>query len=71
MTGRRERVGWSLLFSVPVGVGVGLATSRMAQTTVTDPLVVATAAGFGAVLFALVWLATRGGESDDNALRVE
>lgn len=61
----RERLGWATLFAVPPGVGVALATSRMAVAPLTAPLVVATGVGTTAILFALVFGATSVG--DDRA----
>jgi hypothetical protein len=54
----RERVGWALLFGVPMGVGISLATSRMAGSGMGDPLVVAAGTTAAVVLVAFVLLAT-------------
>ncbi|MEF8856080.1 MAG: hypothetical protein V5A16_01525 [Haloplanus sp.] len=58
MTTRRERVGWALLFGLPMGVGVGLATARMAHAGPAHPLVVVAAATTTALVAALVLVAT-------------
>ncbi|AZH24228.1 hypothetical protein [Haloplanus aerogenes] len=58
MTTRRERVGWALLFSLPMGVGVGLATARMARAGPTHPLVVGAAVTTAALVAALILVAT-------------
>lgn len=55
MTSLRERLGWALLFSLPVGAGIGLATSRVAAVPLDDPLVVGSGLLFASVLFALVF----------------
>lgn len=55
MTSLRERLAWALVFSVPVGLGIGLATSRMAAVPVTDPLVIGTVLAFAGAMFALVF----------------
>lgn len=55
MTGRRERLGWAALFALPPGVGVAMATARMAVAPATDPLVVGSGLGTAALVFALVF----------------
>lgn len=64
MTARRERVGWALLFGLPMGVGAGLTTARMARTGPTHPLVVGAAATTTAIVAALVLGATGVGTPD-------
>jgi uncharacterized membrane protein len=65
VTSTRERLGWALLFSVPVGAGVALGT-----VTVTDdpssPYVVGSGVVAAAVLFAFVYLAASTGSTDDD-----
>jgi hypothetical protein len=51
---RAVRVGWALLFSVPVGVGVGLAVARVGGGLL-NPAVFGSALLFAAPLFALVY----------------
>ncbi|MFB6101009.1 MAG: hypothetical protein ABEJ73_00400 [Haloplanus sp.] len=54
MTAPRERVGWALLFGLPMGVGVGLATARMARAEPTHPLVVGAAATTALLLVGVI-----------------
>lgn len=61
----RERLGWAALFAVPPGVGVALATARMAAAPPTEPIVVAAGVGTAAVLFALVFGAASAGADRD------
>lgn len=58
MTTARERFGWALLFSLPMGVGIALATARMARAPPTHPLVLGSGAVATVLLFALVFGAT-------------
>ncbi|WP_336036609.1 hypothetical protein [Halobacterium yunchengense] len=58
MTSTRERLGWALLFGLPVGAGVALATARMGRTGLADPLVVGAGVGFAALVGGLLWAAT-------------
>lgn len=53
MTSTRERAGWAVLFGLPMGVGIGVATARTAGTGLADPLVVAAGgvAGVGVAAF--------------------
>jgi hypothetical protein len=55
MTSRRERLGWALLFGLPAGVGVAVATARMGHTGLAEPLVilagVTTALGLAGLVF--------------------
>ena len=51
----RERVAWALLFSLPMGAGISLATGRMARAPPTHPLVFGSGAVAVVVLFALVF----------------
>lgn len=57
MTSSRERLAWALVFSVPVGAGIGVATARMSGRGFTDPLVAGAAVLFAAPLFAIVFTA--------------
>lgn len=57
MTSARERLGWALLFGLPVGAGIGLATVRMGQLPFTDPLVLGAAAGAALLVGGLVFTA--------------
>jgi hypothetical protein len=59
---RREVVGWALLFSVPVGVGVAAATMRMSGEGPFAPSVVAPGVAAAVGVFALVYLVARDGE---------
>ena len=66
MTTARVRVGWAVLFGLSMGVGIGVATARSADTGLADPLVLA-AGGTGAVLVgALVFGATLTGDRTRN-----
>lgn len=58
----RELLGWALLFSVPVGVGVSLAVMRMSRGSAADPLVFVPGVVAAAAVFAFVALAGRGDE---------
>jgi hypothetical protein len=53
MTSTRERAGWAVLFGLPMGVGIAVATARTAGTGLADPLVVAAGgvAGVGVAAF--------------------
>ena len=51
----RERLAWALLFSVPMGAGISLATGRMARAPLSDPLVFGSGAVAAVALFALVF----------------
>lgn len=42
MTSVRERLGWALLFGLPVGAGIGLAVVRVRHVPFTDPFVLGT-----------------------------
>lgn len=53
---RTARVGWALLFSVPVGIGVGLAVARVGGG-LRNPAVIGSALLFAVPLFALVFAA--------------
>jgi ABC-type uncharacterized transport system permease subunit len=59
-----EGLGWALLFSVPVGVGVSLATARMSGRGFTDPLVAGAAVLFAAPLFVVVLTAASVNQGD-------
>jgi hypothetical protein len=59
MTAARERWAWALLFGLPVGVGVSLATGRMARAGLAHPLVAGAGATAAVLLAAFVLAATR------------
>lgn len=67
----RERIGWALLFGLPVGAGIGLATSRMAGTGLADPLVVGTAVAFAALVAGLLLLVTGVNQDEDATTGTE
>jgi hypothetical protein len=67
MTTSRERAGWALLFSLPMGVGIALATGRMARAPPTDPLVFGSGAVATVLLFALVFGATSVNQDEPDA----
>lgn len=54
---RRERVAWALLFSIPPGIGVAIATAKVSLGEITDPLVVTAFTVTSVVLFAIVYTA--------------
>jgi hypothetical protein len=58
MTSTRERAGWAVLFGLPMGAGIGVATARTAGTGLADPLVVAAGGVAGVVVAAFVFGAT-------------
>lgn len=55
MTSPRERLGWALLFSLPVGAGIGLAVVRMGRVPFTDPLALGAACGAAVLVGSLVF----------------
>jgi hypothetical protein len=57
----RELLGWALLFSVPVGVGVSMASMRMSRGALSDPIVVLPGVVAAAAVFALVVAVGRDG----------
>lgn len=67
MTSTRERLGWALLFGLPVGAGIGLATMRMGRLGVADPLVLGAAAGAALLVGGLILGATSVNQVDDPA----
>ncbi|MFB6268679.1 MAG: hypothetical protein ABEH83_01960 [Halobacterium sp.] len=70
MTSTRERLGWALLFGLPVGVGIGLAVVRMRRVPFTDPFVLGTVAGATLLVGGLVFVAAsanQGGEPRPSA----
>ncbi|ELZ77705.1 hypothetical protein C454_14465 [Haloferax gibbonsii ATCC 33959] len=56
-------VGYALLFSVPVGVGVTVMMTRVAPGGLTDPLVVGPGLVLAVAVFALVVAAATTGEN--------
>lgn len=56
-------VGYALLFSVPVGVGVTVMMTRVTPGTLTDPLVVGPGLVLAVAVFLLVVVAARSGEN--------
>lgn len=71
MTTARERLAWAVLFSLPVGAGVALATARMARAPPTAPVVVGSGAVTAAILFALVFGATDANDTEPASQRPE
>jgi hypothetical protein len=66
MTTVRARAGWALLFGLPMGGGIALATARTAGTGLADPLVVG-AGGTAALLVAgFVFGATHRGATETS-----
>lgn len=57
MATARERLGWALVFSVPVGVGVALVTARQSGSGLLDPLVLGASGVAGVTLFLLLYIA--------------
>lgn len=57
MSAFSEGVFWALVFSVPAGVGVALATSRVSGESLGDPLVLGSGLLFAATLFAIAVVA--------------
>lgn len=55
VTSTRERLGWALLFGLPVGTGIGLAVVRMGRVPFTDPLALGTACGAALLVGGLVF----------------
>lgn len=64
MATSRERLGWALVFAVPVGVGVALVTARQSGSGLLDPLVLGASTVAGGALFALLYLAVDVDEGD-------
>jgi len=56
-------VGYALLFSVPVGVGVTVMMTRVAPGELTDPLVIGPGLALAVGVFALVVVAATTGEN--------
>jgi hypothetical protein len=54
MTDALGRWGWALLFGLPTGVGVGLATARTLRAEPTHPLVLAASASTATLLLAFL-----------------
>jgi hypothetical protein len=52
-----ESVTWALVFSLPVGVGIALATSRVSGARLTAPLVLGSGLLFAVTLFAITLVA--------------
>jgi hypothetical protein len=71
VTSTRERVVWALVFGLPVGAGVGLATARMSGAGLADPLVVGAAVGFAAAVAGLLLGVTSVNQPDGGAPDVE
>jgi hypothetical protein len=66
MTTTRERLGWAALFGLPVGIGIGLATARMARTGLDEPLVVVSGGMAAALVAAFVFGAASAGQVGDD-----
>lgn len=64
MATARERLGWSLVFSVPVGVGVALVTARESGSGILDPLVLGASSVAAVTLFLLLFLAVDVDDAD-------
>ena len=62
----RAALGYAVLFSMPVGVGVSMGVLRMAGGGLTNPLVVGAGAVAALVLFALVVAILATGSPDDE-----
>jgi len=62
----RAALGYAVLFSVPVGVGVSMGVLRMAGGGLTNPLVVGAGAVAALVLFAFVVAILATGSPDDE-----
>ena len=61
----REVLGWALLFSVPVGVGVSMAVMRMSGGGLFEPLVALPGIVAAVVVFAFVALVGRDGGTSE------
>ena len=59
----RTAIGYALLFSVPVGVGVTVMMTRVVPGGLTTPMVVGPGLAIALAVFLLVVAATRGGEN--------
>lgn len=66
---RRERIGWAVLFAVPMGVGVAVATAQSVRVPATHPLVVVTGVTTTVLLLLFVLGATAVNQSAET--RVE
>lgn len=62
----RAALGYAVLFSVPVGVGVSMGVLRMAGGGLTNPLVVGAGTVAALVLFAFVVAILATGSPDDE-----
>jgi len=66
MNGRsREVLGWALLFSAPVGVGVSMAVMRMSGGALLDPAAALPGVVAAVVVIAFVALAGRDGSAEE------
>lgn len=62
----RAALGYAVLFSMPVGVGVSMGVLRMAGGGLTNPLVVGAGAVAALVLFAFVVAMLATGSPDEE-----
>ena len=60
----REVLGWALLFSLPMGVGIPLAVMRMSGSPFWDPIVFLPGVVAAVVVFGFVVLVGRDGGSE-------
>lgn len=67
MSDRRERIAWALLFSIPPGVGIAVATAKVSFGELTDPIVVTAFGVTTVVMFAFMYGATTVNQRDDSA----
>jgi hypothetical protein len=63
-TGDRATLGWALLFSVPIGVGVSVAAMRSTGRPPFAPIVAVPGVLSLVAVFVLVAVAARGGSPD-------
>lgn len=66
MASARERLGWALVFSVPVAVGIALVTARQSGSGLLDPLVLSASLVAFLILFLLLYLAVDVDEGESS-----